>query len=408
MPRPFTFAVVSSTQMTTSDLLLFEEAPAPNCAELWRRCLRRGVDQVWLTPSALRALSLPEELPKATPLASPLLEAGTLNAPASQDRLSSWLTFWNPEHRFEVGIPAWDRTSPWHPCVADYHLLSELISYSEALPGWRWVRNGAVTSDVWLRGHWRGLKSSGDPVDQGNNAEPDLVHVRGDLTPAEKRARYCHAYDLNAMYLSASSSIALPSGEARPVELWRGAEEGPGWWPLEKYVTSPTAIYRSPKGTVWCSDAYYWPESHRYLEPWYKALRDARGALLAEGGPALDAVKDIYRKGIGRLGSTKRPRDNDPLYHPYWRQAVMAEARCRLLRRIASFSARPFAVDVDCVFFLTSTSDPIVFGEKVGIPLGPGLGQFKVKGSGRAKTARAVVGERRSHAIPALREAVAA
>ena len=133
---------------------------------------------------------------------------------------------------------------------------------------------------------------------------------------------------------------------------------------------------------------WWWPDTCQGLRPWYERLRDARAAL-APAGPAYDAVKMVYKAGIGRLGSTRRTREDDPLYQPTWRHMVIAEARGRIWRRIAKCNRPPVAVQVDGAWWFSDIEDPLAAADELGLPLDPiALGRWKYVGTGSGRDAR--------------------
>lgn len=362
---------------------------------------RYAVSQLWFTPGALAFLGMAKPNPKGQ-LEAPFYSGLTdLQSSLMPGKSSAWFSIWKKQGHFvELSFPSWEpgSSNPWGRIEFGPELLGELLTFTEAT-GMLWNRSGAITSDVWLRENNDSKRSHlgvtlHPEVARDQSLEPDLCWTAKEF-PA--RATHCYGFDLNAMYLGAASSLALPVGEfqrSEPVETNELMLSGlPGYWQLIgnngelTWVTTPTAQY---SGQV-ALDGYYWPGHHRFLEPWYKMLRDARTQLLEEGGPALEAVKAVYRQGIGRLGSTRRKDLSDPLYQPYWRHAVQAEARTRLLRRIGKLSQRPVALDVDCAWFFTSSRTPEAFAKRIGLPLGTGIGQFKVHGSVPGKMAREIL-----------------
>lgn len=370
--------------------------PIGDLLDAWNLAHDLGVRQLWMTAGAVASSGLPATIGRET--VHPFLEAGSLNIPRGQRHLAGWLSAWSPDHYVEVSVPSWDRGSPFHGLDFAPVLAGEVLEFMEAT-GMMWRRSGAITSDAWLRDHHRstGLLVPTDypEIASVTDLEPDLQWHREPVGP-ELKALRCFAYDLNAMYLGAASSLRLPAGA---FTHWKGREgqivftgdiNAPGyWWESEDggWATTPTNTYRF--GQPW--ECFYWPQSHRYLEPWYRALRDARTKLLDFPSPALEAVKQVYREGIGRFGSTRRSNEADPLYQPYWRHALQAEARTRLQRRMSTFTQAPVAVDVDCCYFLTSAKSPENFARKVGIPIGTGIGQFKVATKGPGKPVREVL-----------------
>lgn len=378
------------------------------------------VRQVWLAPGALHYFGLPLELEAGEGLHHPFISAPGLQTPKGQV-LSSWLSVWKKGgHFLEVSVPSWDRGSPFAGLEFGPLLLGELLEFTEAT-GMLWKRSGAITSDAYLRDHFTKkvqLQPTNYPEIAGEIVEEDLRYVRAPKEGPKGRAQRLLAFDVNAMYLSAMSSTALPVGgylEAAGAAKFAFTEgAAPGYWRVgERWMTSPTAILEDLRAV---NAGYWWPEHHRYLEPLYRVLRDARTKLLHRpDSAALEAVKQVYRQGIGRLGSTNRSAGlEDVLYQPYWRHAVIAEARSRLLRRIARLGAEPVAVDVDCLYFLTSTKrEASAWAALMGLPIDDQIGHFKLAGEAPGKFAREILSGgsidnngRRLTGIAALREGV--
>jgi hypothetical protein len=144
-------------------------------------------------------------------------------------------------------------------------------------------------------------------------------------------------------------------------------------------------VFEVDEDLVDVAEAWCWPDQTRYLRPVGERLRDARMALIDDSSPsaqlALAAVKDLYRRGTGRLAMEDRSR-NSGWPRPDWRLAIIAQARVNLHRTITSkLAAAPFAVLVDGLCFASDVSDPTVFAEEIGLPVGPRLGQFSYEGT---------------------------
>lgn len=392
-----------------------------NLGELHALAKRQRVSQIWLTPSALKHYGLPLRLEPGEGLHHPFIDAPGLHTPRGQV-LGSWLSVWGGEHMLEVSVPSWDRGSPFWGIDFAPLLLGELLEFSEAT-GILWKRSGAITSDAWLREHFARnhlLKPTDYPDLAQTIVEDDLREMGTAAGSRERKASTLLAFDANAMYLSAMSSLALPvGGFIQHHALGSVSEVGvPGYWRSgERWMTSPTVNFRAP---VDIDEGYGWTESHRYLEPLYRALRDGRTMLLKRpDSAALEALKQVYRQGIGRLGSTARTAGTeDPLYQPYWRHAVIAEARTRLQRRIASLGQAPIAIDVDCLYFLTSgkgASSPEMFASRIALPLDDHAGHFKFAGAMPGALAREILSggfimkdDRKLTGLAALREGIKA
>lgn len=389
------------------ELAPVEYDPPKDLAELFTLASHWGLRQIWLTPSALEALGLPAERPKES-AGHRFLEHGRLAIPAGQRELGPWLSVWGPigwtgTSFLEVSIPAWDKGSPFQGLDFAPALLGELLEFTEAT-GMLWKRSGAITSDAWLRANVQVGTTEYPEIAQDGNIEPDLHWTRAP-EGKEGRAQRLYAFDANAMYLGAMSSLALPVGEYLHT-VGEPVAPGPGYFHMapRAWCTRPTLDYRWLNIRELYPEAYTWPESHRFLEPLYRQLRDGRALLLHRPeSAALEALKQVYRQGVGRFASTRRTMP-DVLYQPYWRHAVMAEARCRLLRRIDSLLEKPVAVDVDCLYFLSSYKGAEKFATYIGLPIDDQIGHFKLAGTMPGKKAREALMCEPSAALRLLRE----
>lgn len=172
-----------------------------------------------------------------------------------------------------------------------------------------------------------------------------------------------HEYDCRGLHLSAASSLRLGLGPPRHINgptafdpklpgCWRVAPEpwdharlpdpldpaahgrtGPIW------ATTPTLAHAAELGfTIGPVEAYVYDQHGRYLEPWYRRLRDARAGMLAEAGTDPDAaavlatIKLTYARG---LGMTNAPLiRGSPEYRPDHWFHVVAEARAKVTRKM--------------------------------------------------------------------------
>lgn len=380
--------------------------------ELALEARQQGVHSVWIHESGLEPLGLPAAPERGLELDGlewPWL-AETGSYASRVPGLAGW-GHWSSkelEHAFDLNIPAYVRRRGARPFAgledawALYHAVS---LYFEATGSkWQWRGNGAMTSDQWLRRRFRGrhaIASSAvaPPYAEGKAAEVDFQWTRAPSS-TEARARWLHAFDANAAYLAAAGGVSCPAGELEHVPAGPSGvdERTPGYWRFDfreyrgpgpspwpavapLWLTSPAAAYASSRWGLEPLEAWLWPEHHQYLRPWYDDLRRARAIAAEVGGPALEAVKSIYKAGLGRLASSSRARgEADELFQPYWDQAVTALARCNIHRRIVELDVEPIGVSVDCLYFLTSSPRPEAFAAKIGLPLGDGLGQYKIVG----------------------------
>ena len=395
------------------DRLLVDHAPRRTARPLVDLALHRNRRQIWLHRSALEALELPESIPppQRERVSSPWLEASGVA------HLDAWMRFRVGRQTVNVAVPSWETRRQlgerplWDQPETPETLFAELSAFEGAL-GHLWVHSGAITSDALLREHWHGRIHRAELPDE-SFALPKLEDTdQQTLTPAAGRvARWCYAFDLHGMFLGAASGLALPAGPPRAANDGDDPARIPGYWHIAgqhgRWITSPTAA-----GAAFILDAgWVYPEHHQYLQPWYKALRDARAALRGDS-VAQGAVKAVYTQGIGRLGSSRRTDEADPLWQPYWRHAVVAEARERLRRRIAELGpgGTVVAVDTDALFVLSDREDARVLALELGLPLGPGLGQFHVLGRCKGRQATELLAgrgiPRRGTIIGELRKAV--
>jgi hypothetical protein len=271
------------------------------------------------------------------------------------------------------------------------------------------------------------------PCDEGNLELP-FSWVRP-LNVDERAAKHCHAFDANAQYLGAwivaelgigaperFKSFAVGAGVAVPPGVWRVKPGelvdglcGPlpvPWRVGAEWVTTPTfvraiEILGRPPAIL---EAWVWPAKSRYLRGAGEALRDARARCIDEleaataeleawtqrSGPTdegvgllrrhvvadvvLDAVKAIYRVETGRFNMAGRD-ERSGWRRPDWGHTVRAVARCNLHRRLEKLGAVPFAIATDGLLFVDDEPDGLVFAERIGLPVGKGLGQYSHDGS---------------------------
>lgn len=235
-----------------------------------------------------------------------------------------------------------------------------------------------------------------------------------ELSPAEQRAGWLHAYDKNAQFLAACSSVPLGLGElmrwnaldgsvvfdARLAGYWRvGTADGYEWWttPRVAYATRELERVGEVLGTdrarLELAEAYVWERSGRALERWYALLRDARAYLLPwretdAGELAWQALKATYAAGIGHLdGGWFKPNAREgragdlqnPRFRPDWRHMIVDQARVNLRRTVDRWPA-VVACYRDCLFVVSDCPDAYVAGVD-HLKFGATPGAFKVAGS---------------------------
>lgn len=280
----------------------------------------------------------------------------------------------------------WGRPKP-------VELLAAIDAFAAAL-GVRWTMSGGVTSDRWLRDYYHGpgklriapsqvVEVVADPLATQHN------HWARPPGPTERDRKWAHAYDVNGQYLVAACNLALPVGPAEHLERPAPDKRRVGWWRLagaDTWIPTPTLELELQRvDRVDIEEAWIWGESHRWLEPWYRGIKHARGQL-APGSIESNALKALYSHGVGRLGSIKRASGaNDPLYQPYWAAAIRAEANARLGRKLdrarANHGVSPFHVSADTTWWLADEADPLAYAAQIGLEVDDTLGHFKHAGT---------------------------
>ncbi|WP_460036898.1 telomere-associated protein Tap [Streptomyces cavourensis] len=169
--------------------------------------------------------------------------------------------------------------------------------------------------------------------------------------------------------------------------------EGPAWY------STPTVAYATELGyDVAPTEAFIRPESGRYLDGWYKRLRDAYVSTMADLGVTedltpqellaamdgykqrdpqmaivLDAIKSTVKNGIGKFQEKARgggwrpghpwPALARPTWRPDIRAVVISRARIGMHRKMVALAAAtgryPVAVLSDCAVYAADGPSPL-------------------------------------------------
>lgn len=169
--------------------------------------------------------------------------------------------------------------------------------------------------------------------------------------------------------------------------------EGPAWY------ATPTVAYAVELGyDVTPLEAYVRPDNGRYLDAWYKRLRDAYVATMADLGVpegltpkefltamhgckqrdeqmaiVLSAIKATVKGGIGKLRERPRgggwhpgqpwPALSRPTWRPDIRAAVISRARINMHRKMLTLAAAtgryPVAILSDCAVYAADGPSPL-------------------------------------------------
>lgn len=432
VPTRTDFAVIGDRAVWRGGRGLLNECPT-TVEAFGQLAETSGVRQFWVHETALPALGWPSALPRHTPRAGMAHGFTGARGPfvSSREGLCAWSYYYRRGGAgFDLHVPAYAaKDNPWRGTRSAVDLLEAVVAFDRATRGVRWCGTAAITSDVFLRAALGArLTSTSVPPPVETHAAQELALVwHRDPGPSGRNYKFLHALDLNMAYASAASSLELGTGGVAFVD-WPKVEGrprpgvylfDPGRWPFTAqpapyvrrdggdgplWVTAPTAERLGQLGYE-PLEAYVYERQGRFLRPWYEMLRDARAALLEGPRPALEAVKQICRWGLGRMAADGGESDSygrtlprgaeyledDPTFQPVWAWSVIAETRCRLQRRISDLDALPVAVDTDAVYFLSSRRTPDDLARAAGLPLGDGLGQFKAHGSAKASDVLALL-----------------
>jgi hypothetical protein len=395
--------------------------------------------QVWIMPRLAETLGLSGSAPSRTAESAghPALARLRLTGWSTSEKLGPWVKVWRGTGRaLRLAVVGWQDKELCGLVAGepDAWTLAWRIGEFARVVGMPYMVSHGVTGIELLQRH----RPKGRRLAVRDAVEPPAPAVRrvraaADFawrrqpTTDEARLGWLHIYDINGMYLAAASSVRLGLGEARHVEAptWpvQAASAPPGYWLLDpgepsswslpdlfdptsrgrgglRWVTTPTLVlaaemgYRIEPVEAWLYDRA--PEgmesAHaRMLEPWYKALRDARRALFAEGAghdvdvkAVLTTLKRAYAGGVGRLDA--KGAEGARLYRPDWTHHVMATAGANAMRKMlkaAAVDRYPLVVATDAIVYASDDPNP-----ETAIPAGltfsrdgANLGELKCSGS---------------------------
>ncbi|MFG2334219.1 telomere-associated protein Tap [Streptomyces sp. NPDC048604] len=285
------------------------------------------------------------------------------------------------------------------PCEApDGHpLLADLPRFHQRGPAemlfeeaYDWAR--PLTDDECMRSHVVGIDVNMAFAAAANGALVGLaqppVHVAAPVfdpkTPGSWLVDLSHV-DLSRVKAGKEWAQLDPGLLPSPFTPTGERPDGPAWY------ATPTVAYAQELGyDVAPTEAWVRPESGRYLDPWYKRLRDAYVTTMAELGVTddltpdrlleamaaarqqdpelavvLSAIKATVKGGIGKL--RERPRGGGwrpgrpwpallrPTWRPDIRATVISRARVGMHRKIVALAAAtgryPVAILSDCAVY---------------------------------------------------------
>ncbi|MFD8937923.1 telomere-associated protein Tap [Streptomyces sp. NPDC059578] len=243
------------------------------------------------------------------------------------------------------------------------------------------------------------------------------------FTDAEYEKRFVVGIDVNTAFLAAANGLVVGLGAPQRVKSPRFDPKLPGSWlvdlshvELDERLPSPfTPRGTRPEGPAWYAtptvayavelgyqvkpaEAYVRPDSARYLDPWYKTLRDAYVATMADLGVVagmdeqdfldamaghkdvdpgmtlvLTAIKATAKGAVGKMRERPRggrpgepwPALNRPLWRPDIRAAIISTTRVNLHRKLMKTAAAaglyPVAIGTDCIIYPSDGPSPLDF-----------------------------------------------
>lgn len=403
---PSKAAVLSAAGLVTRSARWI--APAHQLAVVLERAAQLDLRQLWIGPETVAQLQLAEG---RHPWLGEAIRAGWSTKAKG---LEPWVELAREQAHVELVFPSWDDRNPFRATSAG-QLLEALDLYAGALRlRYRWTPGNSGVALM------RAVHTGPTAVELPETAKPappalePADWLRGSwLDEQLPDLGWLHAYDVNGMFLAACSSVELGFGE--PVHHKRYLAglptKAPGFFRASVRPPQRRAFHSSLPFVVdgkrhWypgpvldllheggaritITEAWTYPERHRWLAPWYERLRDARTALLAQGGPAaavaLDAVKRTYTAALGRLAASWM-QPGDAAFRPDWRLAVIARAFANMQRHLAKVHAHsgvvPLARDADLVVYACTIEAPELAADQLGLELHETqLGKWKHAGT---------------------------
>ena len=359
------------------------------CVEL---ACRHGLEALWVHESALARLGVPTD---------------TDEAPAG---MNGWEVHGRGDaDQVELAVPAWlTGSTTWAEAESGRELAGALAVYEAAL-GMRFRAAPAATALALLgmlhkRAGARPLIApTALPSREVCASERDLSWCRP-LTEAEQSARFVIGLDKHGAYPGVMKSLSLGMGDPehhpegrfdprlpgrhRVVEVTPALDRSEllpdpmtGVARDGQWRCTETLRYAAEQGVRFTvAESYVWLDAAKPLAMFAERVRTGRADLTAraEEDPAaalaLGALKETYAALGGALASRTTGERDTPgaLWRPDWTATVIAKARVNIMRNLDKWGARPFAANVDEVFFAVDSDDPA----DIGLPLGESFGEY--------------------------------
>jgi hypothetical protein len=408
-------------------------------AQVLERAARLGLRQVWVGPTMAANLDFPTKFSvprnvreafkwgQVHPWPDRAMAYGWV--PSTEPAgLAPWMGMSRAGEWVDLVIPGWGDDNPFKGARSPGQLLEALALFAKAL-GLRYRRSPGATGLALMRAVHDG--PGGVKLPEAHVAPPGLQGIDSWapdswVAPELPTTGFLHAWDVNGMFLAACSSVELGAGvpehlggpgrAGRPVfdagrpGYWRASIKSPLGLAVPFLVDGKLHWYPTPAVelavelglTVQLREAWVYPERHRWLEPWYAVLRDAREEFTRNPAPAaklaLAGIKAVYTRSLGRLAGGWLQAGDDT-FRPDWRDAVIARARANMHRHLvrvhAANGAAPVALQADTVVFHSTLADHAQAARALGLQVAPQLGKWKYAGSapvGKVKKPRRMTG----------------
>lgn len=337
-------------------------------------------------------------------------------------RVAPWMSFWRDSSaghpRISVACFPWldAKTGPLLREGEPVWGFAENLARFHELTGTAFYATPGVTGLALMRE----CTSLSEAPRWSHPAKPGLApirHAEDDYRawdqPGNAVGAFEHTYDAIGMYLGTVGAVRLPIGElAYARGGWFNPKLG-GYWQIVRptwnnpNVPHPCGNHHPESGLIWVTTptmellaeladdgllempdviASWTAKSGRVLRQWQERLRNALAGLDDNDQPEMRrAIKATYAEAIGLLG-----REGGRVHRVDWRHHIIGQARVNLFRRMWRLGDRtgrwPVRVRVDAITYASDEFDAVA-GCPNGLPLGEGLGKFRVLGSARA-TAR--------------------
>lgn len=288
-------------------------------------------------------------------------------------------------------------------------IARRLAWYADVMGG-PWFMTGGVSAHAIIRGLHRKPGKGNQPFwgtrDRRESDDPrtgigDMIWQRAPRK-TELDWGWVHGFDLRAARLASMGVSEVAYGPLRHSGAQAFDRSLAGYWAIRaadvRWAKHAPPIFDMPSvrgGLIWPTTPVMdwlmtrginpdpvdsWTAPGRRL---FRPLAERWDRVRKDGevhGPwwTVEAVKSTYREGAGLFASP-----GGSIYRPDWYHTLMDRQRVTVLGhmyRIHAFhKIWPVAVHTDCLYYASPEASPVKAAEALGIRIGLGLGQFRIK-----------------------------